>query len=74
MSRDHDDLSPAVPLIDELWGALESDDDLVTDQEVALVDARLEAYTRDETQCLDWEWVSRYICSRQKSPTGSRSL
>ena len=60
-----------VPPIDELWGALESDDDLITDDEVALIDARLSVWREKDTECVPWEKVSAYITSRSKAHTRS---
>ena len=60
-----------VPPIDELWGALESDDDLITADEIALVDARLSAWREKATECVPWERVSAYITSRPKTPIKS---
>jgi len=52
-------------LIDPLWAALESDVDLVTEQETDLIDARLAIWQRKETECLTWESAIAYITSNR---------
>ena len=57
--------------IDHLSGALQSDDDLVTEQELAMIDARFAIWEAEEVECLDWEMVCDYISSRPTPRTRS---
>lgn len=72
MSRDNEEQLRTAPHIDELWGALESDDELITPEEVALIDARLSVVDGEGAQCMEWEPISQYIRLRQQSLTKSK--
>gem|GEM_PF-5987873 len=67
-----DEATPGrMPAIDDLWGALESDDDLISADETVLIDARLAALREEGTECIQWERVRAYITSRPTTRTKS---
>ncbi len=55
-----------VPAIDSLWGAIESDDDLLTIDEELVVMSRLSGFLDQDTELVDWPLAARCLRGRAK--------